>query len=91
MLGQNKQALDDFRSALSSHSELEAAKEGLARIMAQQQQPDDEGEERLSNRGWQRRIRLSAMVTSGHYSDDRVGLSARSGHRVRSETQGQKA
>ena len=47
LLGQNNQALDDFRSALSSHSELEAAKEGLARILAQQQQTDDASEERL--------------------------------------------
>jgi len=48
-LAQNSQALDDFRGALSSHPELEAAKEGLARIMAQQQQSDDKGEEPLRN------------------------------------------
>ena len=38
LLGQNNHALDDFRAALSSRPEFVPAKEGLARILAQQQQ-----------------------------------------------------
>jgi tetratricopeptide (TPR) repeat protein len=40
LLGKINQASDDFRTALASHPELVAAKEGLARILAQQRQSD---------------------------------------------------
>jgi tetratricopeptide (TPR) repeat protein len=42
-LGRISQALDDFRAALSSRPELQEAREGLDRIMAQQKRSDDEG------------------------------------------------
>jgi tetratricopeptide (TPR) repeat protein len=42
-LGRISQALEDFRAALASRPELQAAREGLDRIMAQQKRSDDEG------------------------------------------------
>jgi Flp pilus assembly protein TadD len=49
LLGQTSQALNDFRAALDSHPDLQAAKEGLARIVAQQKQTDDESGKPLKN------------------------------------------
>jgi Tfp pilus assembly protein PilF len=48
-LGQNSPALDDFRGALASRPELQAAREGLARIMAQQKRSDGERDEPSRN------------------------------------------
>jgi tetratricopeptide (TPR) repeat protein len=39
-LGQKSQALDNFRAALDADPKLESAREGFARIMAEQQQSD---------------------------------------------------
>jgi tetratricopeptide (TPR) repeat protein len=41
-LGRSSQALDDFRAALSTRPELQAAREGLDRIMALQKRSDGE-------------------------------------------------
>jgi hypothetical protein len=49
LLGQTNLALDDFRAALDSRPDLRIAKEGLARIMAQQKQTDDKSGEPLKN------------------------------------------
>jgi tetratricopeptide (TPR) repeat protein len=49
LLGQTSQALNDFRAALDSHPDLQAAKEGLARLVAQQKQTDDESGKPLKN------------------------------------------
>ncbi|MGB6195529.1 MAG: tetratricopeptide repeat protein, partial [Methyloceanibacter sp.] len=49
LLGQTNLALDDFRAALDSRPDLRIAKEGLARILAQQKQTDDKSGEPLRN------------------------------------------
>ena len=49
LLGKTSQALNDFRAALDSRPDLRIAKEGLARIFAQQKQTDDKSSEPLKN------------------------------------------
>jgi tetratricopeptide (TPR) repeat protein len=49
LLGQTNLALDDFRAALDSRPDLRTAREGLARILAQQKQTDDKSGEPKRN------------------------------------------